>query len=143
MSEIYKTSFAIPIYQARLYLVIGDDFCESRNILPMSLQEEEEVGSCRGFCLGLHPDYAILLKPDSPIGTISHEVGHVARKLMNEIGFTITAENDEPLAYLEDWLMTKILDKIPDKPKFSTHLDVVGAEGCKAAAETVQKMPRK
>lgn len=48
--------------------------------------------------------YGVVLRPDASPGQIAHEALHVAHWISEELSLGATAENDEPLAYLIQFL---------------------------------------
>jgi hypothetical protein len=112
----WKTKFKVPIYDCIVRFVVTDDVRSSIKKLPPSLTEtyDEEDDTCTGIYFSKWPDYAIVLRDDKRAdgAVLDHEIGHVARKIMEDIGFKIEADNDEPLAYLEEFLTRMIHKRI-------------------------------
>lgn len=105
MKEI-RFSFKIPIYNARLYFTYTDNIPEAIKSLPHQLRTHDCHG-CQGLYTAASPLYSITVS-NLTYDTITHEIGHVARQLLEDIGFKIKASNDEPLAYLEGYLADQI-----------------------------------
>ena len=50
----------------------------------------------------------ILLSPKPKLGEIAHEAVHAAHFLLKDVGVKITPDNDEPLAYLVQWIVDEL-----------------------------------
>lgn len=109
---LYKR-IAIPIYECDLIVCIGDSIEESVDAIPRRHKEMVDLSnfdnSCQGVSFVRHPFYILCFTTESiGSGIVHHEIGHVTRSLMCDIGFKIYADNDEPLAYLEGWMSDKV-----------------------------------
>lgn len=116
--EHVRFTFKIPIYNGKLKFIITNDIPRAVKTLPKAMRVMNGE-NCHGLSLFMHPLYVIIVDCDS-YDTVSHEIGHVARALMSDIGFKVTPSNDEPLAYLEGYLSDQIfkrLKKAFDKKK--------------------------
>lgn len=105
------TRFKIPIYGLELFVSVGDSIHEVIESIPESFRTPEEEGddNCKGVSFCQHPKYAIGINLKYiDRGIVHHEIGHVCRAMLGDIGFKIDPNNDEPLAYLEDWVANKI-----------------------------------
>lgn len=113
-----KFSIKIPIYEIRLYVIVGLEAKEALKHLPANLRKiaKDHFGDdldCRGMFLSdpKKSEHAITaLSVDH--STLQHEIGHVCRNIMNDIGWQYDADNDEPLAYLEDFVSQEIHKKL-------------------------------
>lgn len=122
-----KFSIRIPIYEVRLYVIIGLEAREALDLLPKNLRKiaEDNFGEdldCRGMYLSdpRRSEYALTVtSPDH--STLQHEIGHVCRSIMLNVGWEYDAENDEPLAYLEDWVSQEIHKRLHNDSKKTKH----------------------
>jgi len=52
----------------------------------------------------------LYLNPDSDVPTIVHECIHTANRIVNKIDYSIDPNNDEPYAYLVDYIFKKVYE---------------------------------
>lgn len=110
-----KTKIIVPIYEFDLWLTTGRTLKEAIFKLPDELKSQYEKGDedCQGVSYCEYPIYGVSFSECSiKPGIIHHEIGHVCRGMMEDIGFKITADNDEPLAWLEDWVSDRIYEEL-------------------------------
>lgn len=108
----WKTSFSVPIYDHKLILVVTDDMKSWADKYPDPVSMTQN-GECLAFFAPAKPKVElIVIQPRSPLNHIAHEIGHAARYIMGYIGFKIMSDNDEPLAYLEDFLTREIHNRL-------------------------------
>jgi hypothetical protein len=111
----------VPIYAVNLNIVITDDFIiDLPKINKKYFNNFDETDSVLGFNqqrgastliiinVGKHKkifkkDWEIEL-----IATIAHEAFHASNTMMNSFGARPDAMNDEPQAYLLDWIVKEI-----------------------------------
>lgn len=75
--------------------------------------EKEYDGSVHEFTnkeLGLHK-WLVILPKEIHLRTLVHECIHAAFRVCEYKGITIVMDNQEPLAYLSDYLFAEILNK--------------------------------
>ena len=118
----WKSSFKVPIYGMTIHVVVAKNLSEGHSLLPYGLSDTDEAMVSHPCCQAMYsvsfPDYAILFKNKTPHDEeFYHEIGHVCRRLMNDIGWKIDAINDEPLAYLEGWMAEKVKKVLKKAPK--------------------------
>lgn len=105
-------SFKDPIYEFNIRVVVTDDMKKWDGKYPnhSPAQVEDE---CHALFVRLKGKKGlIVIRPNSPLDDLAHEIGHAARAVMEHIGFKISFDNDEPLAYYEGYLTRMIHKKI-------------------------------
>jgi hypothetical protein len=103
-----------------MYFIVSEDVKKSVRLLPKELQkdlDDSDYDACQAFYTCNHPSYGIITS-NTTYDTVSHEIGHVSRQLMENIGFKIKASNDEPLAYLEGFLADRIFHHLEKRKAF-------------------------
>ena len=58
---------------------------------------------CHNEKLSLTPTY---------LSCVSHELNHASMRILEAVGFQLDYNNQEPLCYLQDFLMKKVLEKL-------------------------------
>lgn len=116
MSPSIRKRIRVPIYDLDLWLVVAEDIYQAALLLPVELrcQAVPSDSNHRAIFYSESPYYAIVFDAlELEPGIIGHEIGHAARQMMEDIGFTINSNNDEPLARLEDWITARVYKILP------------------------------
>ena len=111
----------VPIYQNNLNIVITNDFIEdlpqinkkyfnefTKNEDVLGLNQQREGSTLIIINVGRHK---LIFKKSweiELIATIAHEAFHATNTMMNSFGAKPDAMNDEPQAYLLDWIVKEI-----------------------------------
>lgn len=107
-----KGSFKVPIYEVRIYVALAPTIAEGVAMLPIVMQKISDKLGCHestACYMGEWPNFALIFTQGKcSLGTVAHEIGHVSRKILADIGFKIEESNDEPLAYLEEYVTDKV-----------------------------------
>lgn len=121
MSKYYfEEEFKIPLYRGYLIVIISNDTEKLEDRLPghefNHVYAHTIFDNHKGF-QGFH----IILNLDHPkrpitVGTIAHEALHVTDMVMHERGVIADHVNDEPSAYLIDWVTDRVCEVL-DKNK--------------------------
>ena len=117
MTHIVK-HYEIPLYRGNLVVVISNDIDKIKALFPADLFNDENIyahtlyGNCRG-----QQDFYIVLNPYSKYrkmyhGTIAHEALHATSFLLDKRGIQIDVNNDEPQAYLIEWVTDKVYETL-------------------------------
>ena len=110
-----KEYIAVDIYKSGVHLMVGDDIVEMRNsiIKDYPLFSETKLDNLAGLCT-YKDEYCgnmwIFLTPDSTVPAISHECNHAAMHILRQHGVEIDVYNQEPLTYLQEYILSKILE---------------------------------
>lgn len=105
----------IPIYRGKLIIIVSDD----KEEIKKKISDFEEDGDIYGHaCLTNWEGwqgFALVINHKNKhrpltFGVIAHEALHLTNFLMNERGVHLDYENDEPHAYLLDWIIEQVLD---------------------------------
>jgi hypothetical protein len=97
----------LPIYDTVVvHLVLTPDpyqYCQSRRIVDCT---EAEFGRGRAFTVVKDSQIYVLLRIPGGVNrrSLVHELKHVGSSVMDIAGIKIDGENDEPEAYLIDWV---------------------------------------
>ena len=112
----------IPIYRGTLIIILSNDSQKVSDKINYSLDEVYahsfivDWHGMEGFLclLNLHSKQRKIYH-----GTIAHEASHLAHFILQERGVKEDFENDEPVAYLVEWITDEIYKEI--KKKKLTH----------------------
>lgn len=116
-----KKSFAnrrklvVPIYDCILWVIVSQTVKDGALLLPPALKSAytpDEDDNCKAifyYDSGVGKNYAIIFTLNAADGpVIHHETGHAARTILKDIEWRIDFDNDEPLAYLEEWINREV-----------------------------------
>jgi len=114
---LYKKDFEIPLYRGKLFVILSNSGNKVREVVKefdaddlyahtyyFKYTEDKQEGE-RAYAIILNPD-----KTDPPVtnGTIAHESLHVANMIADIGGLIPDFNNDEPIAYLVQWIFDKV-----------------------------------
>lgn len=100
---ITEKNIIVPIYRYALKIVIFDDFKEVKEVIP-----DIDSNDSKGLLLD-YGDRSIICVPPHDTLTIVHECEHAKNAIWKRIGFIPTPENDEPDAYLIEYLYKEVM----------------------------------
>lgn len=110
---IHVKSFNIPLYRGKLVVVLTN--CDKvKSLIPTfdttALYASAIYDNYKGF-----QGYFCILNFDNELrrikhGTIAHEAYHIANFLCTHRGIKEDLENDEPAAYLIEWIVDRIYE---------------------------------
>ena len=117
MKKFYKKAFKVPLYPTMFCVVISksdkkiNKFFQSQgrekysNLKEYSAFVDEGVINDNKRCI-----YIVfrVFDEDFTHGLISHEVRHVTNKILDLIGHNVDLLNDEPEAYLSQWVTDSV-----------------------------------
>jgi hypothetical protein len=105
-----RLHFEIPIYEVSVWLVVDED-AYMRRVDMADTFGEYNLGAFAGLCAWKDNQFGLFFYPNGLThNTISHEVTHLALRIMKWIGFDIDPENHEPLAYLQGYLTALVYE---------------------------------
>lgn len=93
----------VPIYRYTLRIVVFDSFKEVVKAFP-EVRDNDSKGAVLDY-----GDKSMICVPHDDIPTIVHECEHVKNSIWKRIGFIPTYENDEPDAYLIEYLYKEVM----------------------------------
>lgn len=101
-----------------LALIVTDSlYLSAKNIKEDERGEEDYYKQLRAITFEEDGKYYLML--DRKIGvnfrTISHEALHIATRVLNQVGVPISFDNDEILAYTQDWIIGETLSRLREK----------------------------
>lgn len=106
---------AVPLYGGSLYCFkTREHFDEATKYLNIDLQHEGKVGVCSHLENDDKESLYIVGVFDGKLGTLTHELAHIAMMIIQRAGFNSEDGNGEPYCYLfgdlfdklEEWLKT-------------------------------------
>jgi len=104
-----KKEIKIPIYTGTLVLINTDSVKKLQKIIKNWGNDKDIYATSTYFDLKGKHGYGIVLnfnnKTDLTHGTIAHECYHICSIIMDIHGIKPDFNNDEPMAYLVDWLV--------------------------------------
>lgn len=106
----------VAIYDtATIHLVLDKDIGTAQKRF-RNLSDIRDAENCRGFFIYTWPNFYIFLNSDLLCKrTISHEVFHATMAIMREVGVKTAPGNDEPYAYMIDWLTGWVYTKLGNR----------------------------
>jgi hypothetical protein len=118
----------VPLYPCRLGVIVSNDEEEINKYLkgheiPYTLDLSESYGYCIGQ--GVYKDEKgkkwsccwVIVPPNDEMfthGLIAHEVRHATNSILDYIGHKLDAKNDEPEAYLSQWITDVVYKAIEE-----------------------------
>lgn len=106
--------FWIPIYRGHLVVAVGDDIEKLQDRFP-GCRFGKDIYAEVHFPVTWkgHESVLVIFNPKNPgrkltHGCIAHEAIHAANFILAERGVECHPRNDEPLAYLTEWMVDKI-----------------------------------
>jgi hypothetical protein len=113
------------VYGATCFLFVGskkkfDKFCQKEFNMTITGKDTAN-GSMSHLATPKGQEVFIIwmdeFKPNDPIniGLLAHECTHVTLELMDDRGIPVSLENEEVIAYLTQFFLTKFLEKINSK----------------------------
>ena len=103
-----------------MVVFFGDDIAEMRNGLvdEYPLLGNLQLEDCEAICTW-SDDYCgnfwLIFKHGASIPTISHECNHAAMHILRQHGVILDPFNQEPLAYLQEYILNGVLRYMDDK----------------------------
>lgn len=109
--------FEVPVYWIHVVVVVHDDFNEVDRKYKLNLKDHyDDPNDCRAITTdGADTENGttiyVLFKPSSlDMDTFGHEVAHVMSYICIHRGIEIDCTKDEPIAYLQGFVQSKIAD---------------------------------
>ena len=112
MKKTHKKKFQIPIYNVAIWLIISEEIEKEREKMndvfgPIDLNLEYIA-----LCSYNGPYFGIFIKPDSSIGTISHEIFHLTHRILDWKHANFDMDHQEQGAQLCEYLSELIWNQI-------------------------------
>lgn len=104
-----KYKYPIPLYHGSFTVIIADDLVPHFRDVGGAFNAVTDAIVIKDL-FNIH----IGIKPEARPETIAHEAVHAANMVFEYVGIEPSLDNDEPLAYLVGWFVTKLhnsLDK--------------------------------
>lgn len=103
-----KKKIKIPIYFGSLIIIKVDNITDANKKYSINANESYE-----SFCFTTEnkkgsKKYYIVLKKETDISIIAHEVVHLVNYIFLHNGIELDRHNDEPQAYLTGWIFKQI-----------------------------------
>lgn len=109
-SKTYKRWHPIPIYDARLLIVVTDDLRKSRALFDDTFGEGPTGGYTALASFNAVGDFAVFLPCGVSDNVLAHEVFHVTHRILDYTNCNFDAEHHEQGALLNGYL-TEIVRK--------------------------------
>jgi len=100
-----KLDFNIPIYYAKVTLIITDDYKEIERLYDVKVGDRPYEGF--SFDVEGEDEYVIVIS-NINWSIISHEVVHVVNMIFSQCHIELDLKNDEPQAYLTGYIIKQI-----------------------------------
>lgn len=100
---ITEKNVRIPIYRYTLKIVVANSVKEAAERFT-DIQDTTAKGTVLDY-----GDKAIIVVPPDDMPTIVHECEHVKNAVWERIGYIPTAKNDEPDAYLLEYIFEEVM----------------------------------
>lgn len=112
---IYKKYLTVPLYDNnKLGIIITDDPEELFKATNIQWDHGEILGAVVNACdKNKKRTVFIVLNPncdDFKLSVITHEAVHAANRILYNVGFILDPMNDEPQAYLTDWIFDQVMN---------------------------------
>jgi hypothetical protein len=110
--HFYKKEVHIPLYRGTLLIFLTNDSSELQKHIP-DFKDEEPYGHTLAVNYNGRAAYAVIFNflysyRKITHGTITHESIHAANFIASDRGIVADFNNDEPIAYLADWITDEI-----------------------------------
>jgi len=115
---LYTNSVAVPLYRGYIIIIFTNSKKKLKKYAPEMHLRELYAYSCRierDGALG----HAMVLNFDSKVrkmnpGCVAHEIVHCVNSILDYAGVLPSFENDEPTAYLTDWVTDQVYKFMDD-----------------------------
>lgn len=104
--------FYCELYYQNFYFCMGWKRSEMKKFFNVEIEE-----CAKGMALNTPAGIVIWIESGEAIGACVHECVHAAKFLFAQKGIISSNENDEPLAYMVQWIFDKCNTKIRKKRK--------------------------
>lgn len=113
----------IPIYRGSLIVLLTNDVEEVKKYCPEFSKQDIYAHAVNASFDGID-GYFIILNPKSEYrqlthGVIAHEVLHVVNMISINRGIECDLNNDEPIAYLTEWVCDFVYSALHDAKKMN------------------------
>ena len=102
--------FYCELYYQNFYFCMGWKRSEIKSYFNIEIDE-----IAKGSTISTHGGVIIWIDSKESLGALAHESVHAAKFLFAQKGIISSNENDEPLAYMVQWIFEKCLRKIKGK----------------------------
>ena len=107
-------SAQVPLYRSRLHVCIGHNLNEVYKATGISsgAAHPEDLDAWGAMCFqadrATEHGVFILVRPNVPPGYVAHEAVHAVNYLLLRKGIQLDRKNDEPQAYLTEWVVALV-----------------------------------
>lgn len=113
MGYLHFKDLEIPLYRGSLIIVLTNDNDKLVNILPSFPRDKNIYGHTWHDNWKGDNGYFIILNFDNDYrkiynGIITHEAIHATHMIAAQRGFVSDFDNDEPIAYLAEWITDQV-----------------------------------
>ncbi len=106
---IFKRSYKIPIYGARIYIVLCDSLEGADQELNLKLDTRgRELEGFDAVCLKIDWDHYMIFEYDPTPGIIAHECKHFINHVFVDNGVELDRYNDEHECYFLGWAVNRV-----------------------------------
>lgn len=111
---VLKECFEVPIYDAKVWLIVTDSITRERKKWEREFGPWNETSEYNGLCSynGRRVGIFIDREHTDEIGLIAHEVFHATHRILDWVGVEFSVNNHEPFAYMNEYLMRLIVPKL-------------------------------
>lgn len=110
---LLKKSFMVPLYPARVWVVVCDDYREGLATLSKEFSGLEGVVPFAGLCLFEGAKFGqVFVKKYLDVNTVAHEVFHLTQHILGYCSVRLDIDNHEAGAFLNGYLMERVLREV-------------------------------
>ena len=111
----YEKIIKIPIYKGQLVFVLTNDNKKINKKVPDFKEKTELYGHALNMMYEKEASYIIVLNSKHThsrmtVGVMAHEAVHIADFIFTNCGITHDLDNDEPFAYLVEWITNELYE---------------------------------
>lgn len=110
--HFFIQSKEIPIYRGKLVIILSNDKDKIKKICPIFDDDNIFAHAIFGNYKGVQGFFIIINLKNKFMkitpGVIAHEAYHICSFISDKRGITIDTNNDEPIAYLTEWIVNEI-----------------------------------
>lgn len=109
-----KTKLHVPIYDAKVWLVVSDDIEASRKAMERLFGPAPDIHGYDALCSwsGGGTFGLFFLRKSMSLNTVSHEVFHLTHRIMEWVSANFDPDHHEQGAMLHGHLMSEVMKKI-------------------------------
>ena len=110
-----KQAPQIPIYKGQFVMVLTNDNKKINKKVKDFKEQSELYGHAMNMIFDKQSSYIVVLNPKNKnnkmtVGVMAHEAVHIADFIFANCGIIHDLNNDEPLAYLVEWITDELYE---------------------------------